>query len=81
MSKQLEKRVEEWGLWYHYNKDRIPPTHLEKRCAFYEKAIDGCIEILAIATKDIQELEGKKPGASLWLPKGMSMLGDPKEFG
>lgn len=81
MSALLEERVENWALWYHYNKNLVPALDLKKRCDFMQKAVDGCLELLAIACKDIQSLEGREPSKNLWLPKGMKMNGNIKEFG
>ena len=81
MSRELEKRTTEWALWFHHNKDRIPNAHFEKRLAFYEKSIDGLLEILAIACEDVRTLEGRAKSNTLWLPQGMSMNGDARKFG
>lgn len=81
MARDLEKRVVEWGVWYHENKGRIPPMHFEKRLAFYEKTIDGLIELLAIAAEDIRTLEGRKRSNQLYLPDGVTMTGDIRRFG
>lgn len=81
MSRDLEKRTTEWALWFHQNKDRIPEAHFEKRLAFYEKAIDGLLECLAISCEDIRTLEGRAKSQTLWLPTGMAMNGDARRFG
>jgi hypothetical protein len=81
MSRDLEKRTTEWALWFHQNKERIPSAHFEKRLAFYEKAIDGLLECLAIACEDIRTVEGRAQSAKLWLPSGVSMNGDMRKFG
>lgn len=70
MSADLDRRVTEWALWFHQNKDRIPGENLKKRCDFQALAIDGLIECLAIATKDIQVLERRQPIKNIWLPSG-----------
>lgn len=74
MSQTLERRITEWAEWYHNNHDRIPKENLVKRCEFLEIVVDGMIEIVAIAAKDIQRLEGRGgdgirlPGGGLILP-------------
>lgn len=81
MSADLETRITEWGLWFHENKDRIPPENIRRRCDFLEKAVDGCLELIAIATKDIQTLEHRDKSPNLWLPNGVSLKGDLTRFG
>jgi hypothetical protein len=63
MSRLLDHRVTEWGVWYHNNKTRQGDLGLKVQ--FLQKALDGAIELLAIATKDIQRLEGRDPDKGL----------------
>ena len=63
MSRLLDHRVTEWGVWYHHNKTRQGDLGLKVQ--FLQKALDGAIELLAIATKDIQRLEGRDPDKGL----------------
>ena len=81
MSSELEDRLTEWALWFHENKKRIPPENLRKQNEFLSKAVDGCLELIAIAAKDIQTLERRDPLRKLWLPKGVTVEGDMKKFG
>lgn len=81
MSRDLEKRLADWGVWYHQNKKRIPVMDLQKRHDFQEKVIDGLLELVAIAAEDIRTLEGRARSKSLWLPDGMHVTGDLKKFG
>ncbi len=77
MSVLAERKLYEWGLWYEKNKDRIPPENLKKKCEFYEKAITGLFECLALQAKDIQELEGGQQ-SGLILPTSVQVNGfDP----
>jgi hypothetical protein len=81
MARDLEKRTVEWGVWYHENKNRIPRMDFERRLAFYEKTIDGLIELLAIAAEDIRTLEGRKRSNTLYMPNGVAVTGDIRKFG
>lgn len=81
MSADLDKRITEWAIWYHENLPRLPKGDLLKRMDFMQKALDGAFECIAIATKDIQVLEDRKPSARLWLPTGMKASGDFRRFG
>jgi hypothetical protein len=75
MSREFEQRLEDWALWFHENKDR--GRDYDKERAFLHKAIDGCIELLAIAAKDIQDVEGRpKRSNLLFTPSGVSVRGD-----
>lgn len=81
MSQGLEDRLAEWAVWFHENKRRIPAKDVQKQNLFLLKAVDGCIEMLALAAKDIQELESRSPRNKLWLPAGVEMKGDLTRFG
>lgn len=72
MSMELDKRVTEWAVWYH--EHRNDGMSIDKRIEFMQKTIDGLLEILAIATKDIQRLErrnGNDEVRRLLLPRGI----------
>lgn len=75
MSRLLDQKVTEWGTWYEYNRERIPPENLKKRCDFYQLAISGLIECLAIACKDIQTIE-RRDAPRIILPKQVSLPGE-----
>ena len=53
----------------------------DKRLQFYEKTIDGLLELVAIAAEDIRVLEGRHKSASLWIPNGIEYSGDVRKFG
>ena len=80
MARELEKRLTEWAVWFHQNKPRLQPDNLRKRLDFAEKAIDGLLECMAIAAEDIRTLEGRQKSARLWLPSGIQVNGDMREF-
>lgn len=73
MSAEFEKRVSEWALWY--TEHRNDGMSIDKRIAFMQKSIDGLLECLAIAAKDIQRLEGRNGNLDLkrqlLLPRGV----------
>jgi|TARA_R100001530_G_scaffold30051_1_gene23611 hypothetical protein len=75
----LERRLIDTAVWYHKNKDRIPRSNIEKRLEFLEKSFDIMIELMAMSVERHQNVEGHSN--NLWLPQGMSMMGDIKEFG
>lgn len=81
MTRATEERIEEWGKWYHHHKDNIPD--LKKRTEFQTLAIDGLFEIMARMAKDIQNVELKAGCRShhLYLPTGVSVSGDMRNFG
>ena len=81
MSAASEERLAEWALWFHENMHRIPQGNLAKQNQFLLKAVDGCLEILAMQAKDIQLLERRDPLRKLWLPKGMNATGNMTRFG
>lgn len=78
MSKRFEERLTEWALWFHENKDRSCNASLPDQIKFQAKAIDGLLECLALAAKDIQNLEHRAGERSnhLWLPGKVNITGD-----
>lgn len=79
--KPLERRLADLTVWFYKNKDGISRDNLAARQAFLEKAFWIMLEVNAMLTERVRELEGKRPGAHLWLPKGVTMNGDAREFG
>lgn len=63
MSMELDKRISEWGVWFAEHRD--DGMDIDKRIEFMQKTIDGLIEVLAIATKDIQRLERRNGNLDL----------------
>lgn len=74
MSKLLEQQLTDWTLWFNYNYKTLPKADLLKRVAFLEKALEGCLECLLIAAKDIKNVEGVR--RQLYMPAGVSLLDD-----
>lgn len=81
MSRESEERLAEWAVWFHENRKRIPAGDLAKQNMFLLKAIDGCLECLALTMKDVQILEQRKESRRLWLPTGMQLNGEITRFG
>lgn len=74
MSQEYNKRLKEWGLWYHEQldngalRDTGDPI---QQIRTLKKAVDGLIELNAIAARDIQRLERAGGGPTqLIVPKG-----------
>jgi hypothetical protein len=80
-NKPLEQRLADTTVWFYKNKDRIPRDNLAGRQAFLEKAFWIALEINALLLERVHELEGMKPGASLWMPRGVTVNGDVRKFG
>lgn len=80
-NKPLEQRLADTTVWFYKNMGRIPRDNLAGRQAFLEKALWILLEINALATERIHELEGMKAGTSLWMPRGVSVNGDIRKFG
>ena len=72
MSKEFEDRYADWFKWWkeHYNDT----DNLEQQVKFLRKAVEGMMELLAHATRDIRALEGRPKhdlGQPLYLPGPM----------
>lgn len=83
MSQSVEKRLEEIFRWYEYNKGVIPPENLGKRLDFTQKTIDCLFELIVLQAENIQALELRAGSRSrkLYLPNGVTVMGDLKKFG
>jgi hypothetical protein len=81
VSDALDKRITEWALWYHQTVMQVPRENVAKRLDHLQKSVDGCLELLALAAKDLQFLERRDPLRKLWLPAGMQMNGDVRKLG
>lgn len=77
MSQEFEERLTDYFKWFRHHQSELHNTESIKPVVqFYGKALDGCLELLAIAAKDIQKLEHRerfihKPGSGLFLPPGV----------
>lgn len=77
----LERRLIDTAIWFHRNKPRLARENVMGKIEFLEKTCDILIELGALLTERMQEAEGKKRHATLWLPKGLSKRGDVEHFG
>ena len=80
-SQPLERRLADLSIWYYQNVDGIPRDNLAARQAFTEKALWTLLEIAALQTERIHELESRGRVRGLWTAKGLSIEGDVREFG
>jgi hypothetical protein len=81
MSRETEKRLIEWAVWFHENSPRIPKNDLQKRCDFLQKNLDGLYELMTRVCEDLRIAEGRPVSNRLWLPEGVKMTGDVRKFG
>lgn len=72
----LERRLADLSVWFYQNRGRIAPENLKTRVDFLEKAFWILIEVCALQTERVHELEASRKGKALWLPKGMAVKGD-----
>jgi len=78
----LERLLADFTVWHYQNKKRIAPENVLKRMEFLEKSLWIQIELLALLTERLHEMELAKRGmSSLWLPRDVGVSGDPKRFG
>lgn len=77
----LERRLADLAIWYFQNRNRIGRDDIPRRQDFLEKAFWVQMEVIALMAERIQELEGKKMGSELWLPKGVRINGDLRKNG
>jgi len=73
LSREFEKRLGEWAIWYHEHKSTVRNSEdFEKVKDFTIRAIDGCLELLAMAAQDIQDLENaRRPTVQIMVPRGV----------
>ena len=76
----FEQRLMDTAVWWEANKDRIPRENIPKRLDFMEIMCSILLEMMAMSLERHYE-QGRTGGSSLWLPTGMSMRGDVKQFG
>lgn len=78
----LERRLADLTVWFYHNRQRIPEGNLGKKIEFLEKGLWIGFEVMALLLERNHELERQKRGPSmLWLPSGMTINGQEKEFG
>lgn len=80
-STSLEQRLSDTCKWFYQNRDRIPREDLIKRLEFIEKFIEIQIEIDAAIVERLQMSENRQKSERLWLPSGVNLSGDVRNFG
>ena len=60
MSKDLEKKVTEWALWYHHNKYVLRNEDLDQKVNFLARAVDGCMACVADAMNEINKINQRR---------------------
>lgn len=80
-NKLLERRLADVAVWYYQNRSRVSLDNLAARQALLEKALWTLLEVNALMTERLHELEAMKKGRSrLWVPRGMKVNGGTSEF-
>lgn len=74
----LERRLADLTVWFYKNKDSIARDNLAARQAFLEKSFWIMLEVNALLLERIRE---EKSSKALWLPKGVRLNGDVRQFG
>lgn len=74
MSKETDKRLDEWLVWYVNNVQRIPIVDPKRQWDFMTKAMAGLIEIADALRQDIKALENR--GSRLYRPISLEVSGD-----
>ena len=74
----LEQRMADLSVWFYKNVDHIPRDNLAARQMFMEKAFWTMMEIQALLLERIRETSGSK---ALFIPRGINVEGDVREFG
>lgn len=79
MSRSTDEKFAEIAIWWNYHRKTLPRENLALRCDFLEKACNNLVMLMAMMTKDMEQLEG--PRRKLFLPTGMRIEGDVRKFG
>lgn len=74
----LEQRLADLTLWYHHNKQAVPPSNLPVRLELAEKAFWISLEVSALLVERLHELESAGKSKHLWVPRSLSANG--KEY-
>lgn len=77
-NKTLERRLADLTVWFWNNRKDLARDNLAARQEFGERTIWIMLEILALQTERIHDLEGRK---TLFMPRGVSVRGDVRRFG
>lgn len=74
-------RLEEWAAWYHQHKNDFPDGHhgLTQELAFLRTAIDGLMELMALAAREKILGEGRQ-SRLIYTPRGMYLESDGQSY-
>ena len=73
----LERRLADTAVWFYRNAGGIARDNLAGRQAFLEKALWINLEINALLLERMRRTSGSN---ALWIPSGMKLMDDMKEF-
>ena len=76
----LERRLADLAVWHYNNVQTLSRDNLAGRQDFLEKSFWILLEVCALQTERIHELERKQSSRHLWTPAGMSVDGDLRDF-
>lgn len=80
-NRTLERRMADTAVWFYKNKERIPLDNLASRQVFLQKAFWILLEVNALLLERVHELEaGKRGSRHLWLPRGIKLSDNEREF-
>ena len=79
MSRDYERKVEEWALWFDEHQRDGGDVH--KKVEFLTKCVSGLLELCAHASKDLRELEGRSHDRPLYTPGQLHVRGDLRRLG
>ncbi|MFQ5793039.1 MAG: hypothetical protein ACE5JI_21420 [Acidobacteriota bacterium] len=84
MSRESEKRLKEWAVWFEEHKR--DGGDLYKQIAFLRRAVEILAEVTCRCLEDIRELEGRRAageelGSRLYVPRGLNVAGDVRRLG
>lgn len=79
-NRPLERRLADLSVWYHRNRGHFGTDNLAAKQAFLEKAFWIVLETLALTTERLHELEDRGKPKELFLPRGLTVNGNLREF-
>lgn len=79
-NRTLERRLADLTAWYYMNIDSFASNNVEGQVAFLKKAFWIMLEQQALLIERLHEVESAGKSKHLWLPKGMMVEGDMREY-
>lgn len=71
MSRESEKRLEEWFTWYREHAPYMESCDDPRKAAqFFRRATNGLFDCVACLQQDVQQLEQRRRNqlAGIWIP-------------